>query len=106
MDMNLISTTNSYNIALIMISLLYAYLPTLHIFSNPSMSHFFGPLSHHYGKGVDTLIRNSITEIDKVTYIQPYSQARDLALTPRNITRPFAAASLYPFNPSCVLNQL
>lgn len=45
----------------------------------------FGPLTHHYGKLVDSQVRLGHTGITKADFLELYKQSRDLTMKPDTI---------------------
>lgn len=63
----------------------------------------FGPLKSAYREQVERLYRGGLTNINKEHFTTIYSQAREKAMTKRNILAGWAKAGLFPFNPARVL---
>jgi hypothetical protein len=60
-------------------------------------------LKGFYCDEVDRLFRGGINKVGKEHFISLYGLAREKAFTKRNITAPWAATGLFPFNPDRVL---
>ncbi|KAM0714155.1 hypothetical protein Q7P37_009716 [Cladosporium fusiforme] len=66
----------------------------------------FGPLKDAYREQVEQLQRRGANTVNKEHFILLYSQAREAAVTTRNIRSGWSKAGLFPFNPSRVLDGM
>ena len=68
----------------------------------------FSPLSTYYSQQIDQVIQKSLgwSRLTKRNFWSMFKPAWQKALTPSNIQSAFAAAGIYPYNPSIVLNQI
>jgi hypothetical protein len=66
----------------------------------------FGPLKTAYREQVERLFRGGADTIGKQHFTLLYSQAREAAMTPRNIRAGWSKAGLFPLNPDRVLRVL
>ncbi|KGQ02871.1 hypothetical protein BBAD15_g11910 [Beauveria bassiana D1-5] len=66
----------------------------------------FQPLKYHYQRGLDVVIRDGITTIGKLEFLQLIQKAREKTLRSSLIISAFRNTGIYPYNPLVVLQQL
>ena len=66
----------------------------------------FSPLKTAYREEVEHLERRGANTVNKEHFVLLYRQAREVALTARNIRSGWSKAGLFPFNPSRVLDGM
>ena len=66
----------------------------------------FGPLKDAYREQVEQLQRGGANTVNKEHFVLLYGQAREAAVTTRNIRSGWSKAGLFPFNPSRVLDGM
>lgn len=63
----------------------------------------FQPLEHYYAKELSILVRDGLTNITKIEFLQCIQQARNQAFKKSTICSAFQKTGIWPFNPRVVL---
>ena len=66
----------------------------------------FQPLKHYYSKELDIMVRDGLTNITKIEFLQCIQQARRQAFKKCTICSAFQKTGIRPFNPQVVLEVL
>ncbi|KAM6509943.1 hypothetical protein FALCPG4_19040 [Fusarium falciforme] len=66
----------------------------------------FGPLKKAYGRGIEYLIRCSITHVSKTEFFPAFYAAHQATMTKGNIQGGFRGAGLVPLDPESVISKL
>ena len=66
----------------------------------------FQPLKHYYSKELDIMVRDGLTNISKIEFLQCIQQARRQAFKKATISSAFKKTGIWPFNPQVVLDVL
>lgn len=74
--------------------------------TQPCDAGVFSPMKTAYREQVEHLQRRGANTVNKEHFILLYRQARDVAMTVRNIRSGWSKAGLFPFNPSRVLGEM